>query len=124
MRYIKQDFPKVVQLKNKAQAAEEKLRYIVLNIDPDTEREYRREVITATKNAVSSINKALKSFCKEELPSGFREGQKASDGGKEELSLSRQQAAAILKDQGFRYSEKAYRYDRYVEIHTAAKKAG
>lgn len=124
MRYIKKDFPKVVQLKKKAQAAEEKLRYIVLNIDPDTEREYRREVISATRNAVSSINQAVKSFCKEELPSGFREGQKASDGGKEDLSVSRQQAAAILKAQGFRYSEKAYRYDRYIEIHTATQKAG
>lgn len=123
MKYIRPpDFPSVKEFEQHYMKVEEDINNLLTTDgSASSARDLNEKLSYALSSALSFLTKKNEEFTKNELANGFHEGQDGVDG---EKKVSLKDATAVLKKQGFKYSENALSKHTYVELQKATTEAG
>lgn len=86
-----------------------------------TSGELNTQLKNALQAAMSYLSGVNREYTKTELPRAFEEGRK---GVPKSPALSMNEAAIILKKQGYRYTGNAFSRNTYIELQSVVKSAG
>lgn len=86
-----------------------------------TSGELNTQLKNALQAAMSYLSGVNREYTKTELPRAFEEGRK---GVAKSPALSMNEAAVLLKKQGYRYAGNAFSRNTYIELQSAVKSAG
>lgn len=86
-----------------------------------TSGELNTQLKNALQAAMSYLSGVNREYTKTELPRAFEEGRK---GVPKSPALSMNEAAVLLKKQGYRYAGNAFSRNTYIELQSAVKSAG